>query len=39
MYSGRQTHEPAPFRSLQTALEPHGDGTHGFTGSGGGGGL
>lgn len=26
---GRQLHEPAPFCSLQTALVPHGEGSHG----------
>lgn len=30
IYSGKQEHEPAPFRSLQTAFAPHGDGEHGF---------
>lgn len=28
-YSGKHVHDPAPFCSLQTALEPHGDGSHG----------
>lgn len=28
-------HEPAPARSLQTALIPHGDGLHGIGTSGG----
>lgn len=31
-YSGRQTHEPAPLRSLQTAFDPQGDGLHGSSG-------
>jgi len=31
-YSGRHTQEPAPLRSLHTALAPHGDGLHGFLG-------
>lgn len=30
IYSGRHTHDPAPFCSLHNALTPHGDGTHGF---------
>lgn len=32
MYSGRQVHEPTPFRSLQMAFAPHGDGLHGVRG-------
>lgn len=31
-YSGKQTHAPAPFRSLHTAFAPHGEGLHGFLG-------
>lgn len=30
-YSERHAHEPTPFRSLQMAFAPHGDGWHGFT--------
>lgn len=30
IYSGRHTQEPAPFRSLHSALIPHGDGLQGF---------
>lgn len=30
-YSDRHAHEPTPFRSLQTAFAPHGEGSHGFT--------
>lgn len=29
LYSGKQLHEPALLRSLQTAFAPHGDGLHG----------
>jgi hypothetical protein len=29
-----QLHEPAPFFSLQIALEPHGDGLHGIGSTG-----
>lgn len=32
-YSGKQVQDPAPLRSLQTALAPHGDGLHGFLGT------
>lgn len=32
-YSGKHMQEPAPLRSLQIALAPHGDGLHGFLGS------
>lgn len=32
-YSGKHTHEPAPFLSLQTAFAPQGDGWQGFIGS------
>lgn len=31
-YSGRQTQEPAPLRSLHTAFAPHGDGLQGSRG-------
>lgn len=29
MYSGKHEQDPAPLRSLHTALAPHGDGEHG----------
>lgn len=32
MYSGRQVQDPTPFRSLQIAFAPHGDGLHGVRG-------
>jgi hypothetical protein len=32
-------HDPAPFRSLHSALAPHGDGLHGSRTSGSGGAL
>lgn len=31
-YSGKHEHEPALFRSLQTALAPQGEGSQGFLG-------
>lgn len=31
-YSGKQTQDPAPFRSLQIAFAPHGDGIQGVSG-------
>lgn len=37
MYSGKHMQEPALFRSLQTALAPHGEGKHGLIWSSGGG--
>lgn len=38
VYSGKQTHDPAPLRSLHTALAPQGEGLHGFLGASTGGG-
>lgn len=36
IYSGKQTQEPAPLRSLHMAFVPHGEGTQGLRISGGG---
>lgn len=32
-YSDKQTHDPAPLRSLQSAFAPQGDGSQGFCGN------